>query len=114
MAKQLLPALRKDGKVTRTYLGIFQHEVSAERARRNGLSAPRGVYVGQLFAGGPAEKAGIREGDIILEFRGKPVDTRSLPWEAQTATVGEKVDVKIWRRGDGERTVKVQMEKAPE
>jgi serine protease Do len=114
MAKQLLPALRKDGKVTRTFLGVFIHPVSPEIARRSGLSPPRGAYIHDVVAGAPAARAGIREADIILEFAGKAVDDKTLPWVASTAAIGEDVPVKLWRRGEGERMVKVKMEKAPE
>jgi serine protease Do len=114
MAKQLLPALRKDGKVTRTFLGVFVHPVSPEIARKNGLKSARGAYIAEVVDGAPAAKGGIRPGDIILEFAGKPVDDKSLPWEASTAGIGQAIDVKLWRRGDGEKRVKVTMEKAPE
>ena len=69
-------------------------------ARSFGLKEPKGALVSSVVPGDPAEKAGIKTGDIIAEFDGKTIDELSdLPRTVAAAAPGKKVDVKIVRDG---------------
>ena len=74
--RDLLPQLQK-GKVTRGRIGVglSQGRMSAEDAEDLGLSNTTGVLIGSVEDGSPAETAGIRVGDVIVEFNGRPVKT---------------------------------------
>ncbi len=113
MAKQLLPMLKKDGKVTRAYLGVYIGPLSPSYAKKVGLDPPRGVVIANIEPQAPAARAGIRIGDVVLEFDGQPVDEKSFAFVVQTAGVDRHVPVKIWRDG-AETIVDVMTEKLPQ
>jgi serine protease Do len=112
-AQQIFPMLQRDGVVTRAWLGVFVHPVTAQVAKERMLEEPAGALVSDVVPASPASRAGILPGDIILEFDGKVVDHRSLPWLASTTAVGNKPDVLIWRSGQS-RTLTVVSEKMPD
>jgi serine protease Do len=92
--------IRKTGKVTRGRLGVQISEVSREVAESLGLGRARGVEVSLVEAGGPADKGGIRVGDIILKFNGTVIETPSdLPRMVGAAPIGSRATVTVWRRG---------------
>ena len=92
--------LRKSGKVTRGRLGVEIGEVSKEVAESLGLGLARGVEVARVEAGGPAEKGGIKVGDIILKFNGQAVERAGdLPRLVASAPVGSRAGVTVWRKG---------------
>lgn len=75
-------------------------EVTRDVAESLGLGKARGAEVSMVEAGGPAEKGGIKVGDIILKFNGQPIDTtRDLPRLVGAAKVGTQASVTVWRRG---------------
>jgi serine protease Do len=113
LVKDLVPHLRRDGRLVRSWLGVYLHPVSAELAERVGLDRPRGVFVSGIIRGSPADKAGIVQGDVILAFDGRPVDEHTLPWRVAVAGPGRKVPVEMWR-GGAERTIEVGLERLPE
>lgn len=112
-ATQILPMLRDEGRVTRAWLGVFVHPVTADTAARLGLEAPTGALVSDVVAGSPAARARIEPGDVILRFDGEEVDSRSLPWRAATAGIGRRIDVEVWRNG-ARRELTLVSEKMPE
>jgi len=113
VVKAVLPALERDGRAPRSFLGVFLARVTPERAAALGLGeAARGVYVSGVVDGSPAARAGIAKGDVILEFDGRPAVLKTLPWRAALAGPGKKVKVKIWR-GGGEKEVEVTLAKLP-
>jgi serine protease Do len=112
-ARRLLPALLRDGRVARSWLGVYLAPVTEEVAGGLGLGAPRGVYVAGVVDGSPAAKAGLRRGDVILGFDGETVDGSKLPWLASVAGVGRKVEVVVWR-DRAEKRVAVVMERLPD
>ncbi|RCX07613.1 S1C family serine protease [Extensimonas vulgaris] len=72
-AKQVLEGIIKDGQVTRGWIGVEPNELSPELAQTFGVKADRGVLITGVLQGGPAARAGLRPGDVILQIDGKPV-----------------------------------------
>ncbi len=112
-ARQIFPMLKTDGAVTRAWLGVFVHPVSTEVANAKSMERATGALVSDLVPASPAARAGIIAGDVILEFDGKPVDHRTLPFQASTAGVGRQIPVLVWRNGES-RKLTVVSAKMPE
>ncbi|MGZ8288335.1 MAG: DegQ family serine endoprotease [Telluria sp.] len=92
--------LKKTGKVTRGRLGVQIGEVSKEVAESLGLGKARGVEVSLVEQGGPAEKAGIKVGDIILKYNGQPIErSADLPRLVGASQIGSRASVTVWRKG---------------
>jgi S1-C subfamily serine protease len=68
-----LEGIIKDGQVTRGWIGVEPNELSPELAQTFGVKADRGVLITGVLQGGPAARAGLRPGDVILQIDGKPV-----------------------------------------
>jgi len=114
MVKELLPILVKDGKITRSALGISVRELDSTESERLKRPDTKGAWVVDIAPGSGADRAGIRPDDVILGFDGKQVlDPNMLRWWASIAGVGKTVDVKV---GRGTRTfdVKVTLGELPE
>jgi serine protease Do len=114
MAKEILPQLRTRGKVIRGWLGVYVQALTPELSKSFGLKKTEGPVVTQVMGDSPAEKAGVKEGDIIVEFNGKKIkDTRELPHLVAMVPPGKVVPVKILRNGK-EKTIKVKIGTMPE
>jgi len=99
-AKSILADLKTKGSVTRGWLGISIQEISEDIAENLKLKDTKGALVGNVFEGEPADKAGMKTGDIIIEIAGKKIqDTHELMRIVAALTVGEKVKIKIVREG---------------
>jgi len=97
-ASKVIDQLIKFGETKRGWLGVRIQEVTKEIAEIEKLEKPMGALVASVSEKSPADKAGIKEGDIILEFDGKEVDTmRKLPKLVAQTKVGKRVLLKIWR-----------------
>ena len=97
-ASKVIDQLIKYGETKRGWLGVRIQEVTKEIADVEKLEQPEGALVASVSENSPADKAGIKAGDIILEFDGKKVDTmRKLPKLVAQTEVGKKVKIKIWR-----------------
>jgi len=110
--------IRKTGKVTRGRLGVQISEVTTDVAESLGLGRARGAEVAMVEPGGPADKAGVKVGDIILKFNGKDIDRSSdLPRLVGGSTIGSRATVTVWRRGSQidlpVTIVELQEEKSP-
>ncbi len=92
--------LRTSGRVSRGRIGVVIQEVSKELADSFGLTRPTGALVNSVEKGGPADKAGVEPGDIILKFDGKTVNAFiDLPRLVATTRPGSKTSLQIWRKG---------------
>jgi serine protease Do len=109
MAKEIAPQLQKRGHVTRGLLGVNIQDVTPELAKSLGLKESKGALVSQVVPGGPADKAGFEQGDVIVNFDGRPVgDSKDLPRIVASTPVGKTVTVKLLRDGkEVERQAKV-------
>ena len=97
-ASNVISQLIEFGETKRGWLGVRIQEVTKEIAEVEKLEKPEGALVASVSENSPADKAGIKAGDIILEFDGKKVDTmRTLPKLVAQAEVGKRVILKIWR-----------------
>lgn len=100
LVKNLVPQLETQGTVTRGWLGVSVQPVTSELARSFGLKQAQGALVGDVIAQGPAQKAGIERGDVIMSYDGKKVDdSASLPMLVASTPIGKKVPVEIIRDG---------------
>src|ERR1041385_2058851 len=98
LVKELLPQLRGKGKVTRGYLGVLIQKVTPEIAESLGMDKASGALVANVSKDGPADKAGVKVGDVIVEFDGKEVkDSGDLPIIVARTAVDKKVRMKVLR-----------------
>jgi serine protease Do len=103
LASNIIRQLREFGEVRRGWLGVRIQTVNEELAEGLRLEEPRGALVASVTTDGPAEKAGIKQGDVILEFNGRPVaEMRKLPRMVAETTIGDEVPVVVWRKGQEE------------
>src|SRR5689334_25090904 len=99
----------KNGKVTRARLGIYPQDVTPGIARQFGVKDSHGALVGEVESGSPAQKAGLKNGDIILEVNSNSVyDANQLRNMISSMQPDSKVSLKVWRDGS-ERTVSVEL-----
>jgi len=98
VANDIANQLRTTGKVTRGRIGVVIQPVSKELADGFGLSRPQGALVNSVEKGGPADKAGVEPGDVILRFDGKAVGaSEDLPRIVGSTRPGSKATMQIWR-----------------
>jgi len=115
LARFVMERIITEGKVPRGYLGVaLQDEVTAELAKQFNLPDMTGALVTTVEPNSPADKAGFKEGDIIVQFNGKKiVDRRQLSLVASQTAPGTKVDVKVVREGKA-RTLTATLGRLPE
>lgn len=114
VAMDVQSQLKASGKVSRGRIGVVIQEVTKELAESFGLSKAHGAAVNAVEKGGPAEKAGVEPGDVILSFDGKPVNSSSdLPRIVGTTKPGTKITMQVWRKG-GARNLTVVVGETPE
>jgi serine protease Do len=110
MAQNVIDSLRRFGEVRRGWLGVRIQTVTEDLAVELGMADDAsGALVAHVIEGGPAESAGIQQGDVIVTFNGRAVeDTRGLVRMVAETSVGRDVDVVLLRDGDP-RTVQVNL-----
>ena len=112
MARHVMDELRTNGKVTRARLGVFVQPVTSDMASSLGLKQVNGAIVSQVESGSAAERAGIKQGDVILSFNGQPVhDTNTLRNRVADTKPGTSANVVIMRDGS-EKTLTVKLDEA--
>jgi Do/DeqQ family serine protease len=100
MVAAVVKAEGSGGKLIRPWIGAAGEAVTNDIAQSLGLPRPVGVVVQQLYAGGPAERAGVKPGDIIVGVNGREVeDPEGLRFRLATLPVGEQATINILRRG---------------
>ncbi len=98
LAKEIVPQLKEKGRVTRGWLGVMIQKVTPDIAESLGLDESKGALVADVVKDGPAEAAGLKQGDVIVEFDGKPVaDSAELPLLVARTPIGRSVDLVIIR-----------------
>ncbi|MBI2254351.1 MAG: DegQ family serine endoprotease [Proteobacteria bacterium] len=109
LAKGVIAQIKEFGHPRRGWLGVRIQTVSPELAEGLRLPQAKGALVSSVSTGGPADKAGIRQGDVILEFDGREVsDMKALPRLVADSQFGRSVPVSIWRKG-AKTTVTVEL-----
>ncbi|MBT0665222.1 DegQ family serine endoprotease [Geobacter pelophilus] len=100
MAKNVVNHLIKKGSVPRGWLGVSIQPVSDDIARSFGLNKTTGALVAEVMSGGPAEKAGIRQGDIITKVAGKEIkNPKQLQLAVAEIPIGQKTEIEVYREG---------------
>lgn len=113
MAKSLLPQLEAKGEVTRGYLGVQVQAITPELAKSLNLKDTKGALVGGVTKGGPAEAAGVKQGDVIVGFDGKEIaEVHNLPPLVAATPVGKEVALMVLRDGK-EQILKVKVGQMP-
>lgn len=113
MARQVAESLIKTGKVVRGWLGVTIEDVTPAIGRASGLKEIHGAIVSAISTGSPAAQAGIKLGDIILEFNGTDIQNKQqLASLVGFTTVGTTAKLKVWR-GDKDMVFDVRIEEMP-
>jgi len=100
LAREIMEQLIKEGQVIRGWLGVIIQPMTPELARQFGVTSGEGVLIADLVDGGPADKAGLKSGDIIVQVAGKPVtDVRQLQRLVAAERPEKRVPVKVRRQG---------------
>lgn len=113
LARHVAERLISGGKVTRGYLGVIPEDITPGLAQSFNLSSENGALIGDVEPGTPAEKAGLKPGDVITEFDGKPInDENDLLLAVADCAPDSKVTVKFVRNGQ-DHTVRVTLAERP-
>ncbi len=100
LAKNIVAQLKERGRVVRGWLGVYIQPLTEELASKFGLKQTEGALVADVIKGSPAQKAGIKRGDVIVAFNGRKVtDTHTLPRLVAGTKVGSRAEVKVLRGG---------------
>jgi len=114
LATGVINQLKKQKTVSRGWMGVAIQNVTEELAKYYGIKETKGVYVAKVYEADPADKAGIKVGDVIFSINDKKIDSsRDLTLTIAGSSVGETVKVKLIRNGK-EKMVKVKLGKRPD
>jgi serine protease Do len=112
-ARRVIDQLKQKGYVTRGWLGVEVQPVTSAIADSLGMKKAEGALVDQPQAGSPAEKAGVKAGDVVLSVNGQPVkDARALAEKISAASPGDKVQLTVLRDGQNQ-TLNVTLVQMP-
>ncbi|HEX6828574.1 MAG TPA: DegQ family serine endoprotease [Burkholderiales bacterium] len=113
-AMSVVEQIRTSGRVERGWLGLVMQPVTRDLASSFGAEQPKGALISQVNEGGPAAEAGVKAGDIITAYDGKPVaESSDLPPLVGATKPGRKVPLTVWR-GGRERTLEVKVGSLPD
>ena len=113
VADNVVTQIKKSGKVSRGWLGVYIQEVTNNLAKSFGMKNPSGALISKIISGGPASKSDLKIGDIILKFDNKKIDTSSsLPPIVGNTRVGKNVNIEILRNGKRKK-IKFKVEELP-
>jgi serine protease Do len=109
MARSIMKSILEKGRVDRGWLGVVIQDLNDDLSQSFGYESTNGVLVSDVMPDGPAAKAGLRAGDIVTEYDGKPMGDMNQFRNAVAATTpGRKVDIRVFR-GKGYKTLAVQV-----
>lgn len=113
VVKNVYTQLKENGRVARGWLGVLIQDVTRELAESFGMDHPHGALIAKVLSDGPAEKAGLEVGDIVVKFNGKKVSFSSdLPPLVGSTSVNKTVPVEIIRRSK-HKTIQVKISELP-
>ena len=113
VAENVIKQLKKSGKVSRGWLGVYIQEVTNNLAKSFGMKKPSGALISKIIPDGPASKSDLKVGDIILKFDGKDITTSSsLPPIVGNTKVGKNVKIEILRNGK-KKNIKFKVQELP-
>jgi serine protease Do len=114
MVRTVVAGLAGGGRVVRPWLGAWGQELTADTAEALGLKRPAGLLVRQVYPGGPADRAGVRIGDVVLAIAGHDIENpEALRYRLATLAVGSEVPLRLWRR-DRELSLQVTLIAPPD
>jgi len=114
VAIDVVAQLKEKGKVERGWLGVYIQDVDKDLASSLGLDTPAGALIAQVIPASPADKSGIKPGDVIVRFNGKPIkDSGDLPHQVGLLAPGETGRAELIREGK-RRTLTVEVGALPE
>jgi serine protease Do len=114
MAKEILPSLKTSGFVTRGWLGVVIQQITPDLKEAMNLSGTDGALISRVDPKGPAQKAGIQRGDVIVEFAGEPIkEMDELPRRVAATAPGTKTQVSVMRAGK-QKTFEIEVGKLDE
>jgi serine protease Do len=114
VVKQILPQLRDKGHVVRGFLGVQPQPLTADMADTLGLKSTKGALIADVVKDSPAEKAGIKPGDVVVALNGRPVnDNNQLTRDVGAIQPGQTVKLDVFREGK-DRTVEVKLGDRPD
>ena len=114
VVKQILPQLKEKGRVVRGYLGVQPQAITADMVDQLGLKSTRGALLADVVKGGPADKAGLKPGDVVVALNGKQVsDNNQLTRDVGVVQPGQKISLEVVRDGK-QRPVDVTLAPRPD
>jgi len=114
VAMDVVAQLKNDGHVARGYLGVVTQDITRDLAEAYGLPKPAGALVAKVLPGTPADKAGVKDGDVITRFNGRDIGLSSeLPQLIGRAKVGDRLPLEVVREGQAQ-TLSFEVAALPE
>jgi serine protease Do len=114
VVKQILPQLKQTGRVVRGFLGVQPQAITADMVDNLGLKSTKGALIADVVKDSPAERAGIKPGDVVIALNGKPVnDNSQLTRDVGVIPPGNNVKLEVVREGRP-RTVEVKLADRPD
>jgi serine protease Do len=100
MAAHVAQALIAHGKVERGWVGVSAQDLTADLAKSFGLQLPKGALISEVQQGGPADKAGLKKGDVIITYQDQQItDASAFRNDVASSSIGQQVKLGVWRNG---------------
>ena len=100
MAAHVAKALIADGKVERGWVGASAQDLTADLAKSFGLAVPKGALLAEVKEDGPADRAGLRKGDIVIAYQDQQIaDASTFRNDVANSPIGQQVKIGVWRDG---------------
>jgi serine protease Do len=100
MAAHIAKALIANGKVERGWVGVTSQDLTPDLAKSFSLTVPKGALLAEVQKGGPADKAGLKKGDVVVTYQDGPVtDASAFRNDVANSAIGQPVQLGIWRNG---------------